>query len=181
MKTSYAILLLACISFVSCTPQYSYFTESLYKKQNWDAEDVQQIQFYVSKDIVLTRAISEGETRIAQGKISIKDGRKIERVVVKQGTPGVLVIMPKEDRFGISFEEEGSEHYLMFGPNPKYYNRYALLAQDWDREKGKVHYGGQLYDVDAASAFSSLLVDLRRSGGQEYQSRKVQGRLVKGG
>lgn len=133
----------------------------------------------MSKDIVLSREVVAGETQITEGKIRIKNGRKIEQVLIKAGTPGILVLMPKENRFAISFEED-NDAYLMFGPNPKFYDRFVLLAQDWEKEDGKVHYKGKVYTVDSESAFSSLMVDLKKTGENEYQSRKVQGRLIKG-
>jgi hypothetical protein len=179
MKVNFLFALLAMLSLAACTPQYSFFTESLYQKQKWTEADISRIQFYISKDIVLTRALTEGETKISEGKIQIKNGRKVEQVIIRQGTPGVLVLMPKENRFAISFEES-DDAYLMFGPNPKYDNRFALLAQDWEREKGKVHYKGNLYEVGSESAYASLMVDLRRIGDHEFQSRKAEGRLVKG-
>jgi hypothetical protein len=179
MKNNILFVILSLVGFSACSPQYAYFTEDLHEKQKWSAEDIQQIQFYVSRDIVLSRGLSENETQITEGKIIIKDGRKIEQVVIKAGTPGVLVLMPKEDRFAISFEED-NEAYLMFGPNPKHYDRFVLLAQDWEREHGKVHYRGKEYTVNAASAYASLMVDLRRTGTNEYQTRRVQGRTVKG-
>jgi len=173
--------MLLCIGFfVSCSPRYSYFTKSLYEKENWTKDDITRIQFYISRDITLTRAVSEGESSITEGKIRIINGRKVQQVVIKSGTPGVLVLMPKEDRFAISFEEDDNEAYLMFGPNPKYYDRFALLAQDWERENGKVHYKGQVYNVDSNSAYASLMVDLKREGENQYETRKVQGRTVKG-
>lgn len=179
MKMNFLFSVLAILIFASCTPQYSFFTESLYQKQKWTAEDVSRIQFYISKDIVLTRAMTAGETQIAEGKILIKNGRKVEQVVIKQWTPGVLVLMPKENRFAVSFEES-DDAYLMFGPNPKYYDRFALLAQDWEKEMGKVHYKGNLYEVGSESAYASLMVDLRRTGDHQYQSRQAEGRLIKG-
>lgn len=174
-------MLLLCVGFfVSCSPQYSHFTKSLYEKENWTKNDIMRIQFYVSRDIRLTRSVSDDETAISEGKIRIINGRKVQQVVIKTGTPGVLVLMPREDRFGISFEENDNEAYLMFGPNPKYNDRFALLAKDWERDHGKVHYKGQLYDVDNESAFAALMVDLRREGDSQYETRKVQGRTVKG-
>jgi hypothetical protein len=164
----------------SCSPRFSYFTEDLYEKQKWSENDVMRIQFFVSKDITLTRSLRAEQSSIQEGKIRIKNGQRIEQVVIKAGTPGILVIMPKEDRFAISFEEGDNEAYLMFGPNPKYYDRFALLARDWDREQGKVSYRGQEYQVDASSAYAALMVDLRREGQTQYQSRKVGGRVIKG-
>lgn len=139
-----------------------------------------RIQFYVSRDIVLTRTIADDEASITEGKIRIINGHKVQQVVIKQGTPGVLVLMPKENRFAISFEENDNEAYLMFGPNPKYFDRYALLAQDWERENGKIHYKGQVYNVDSGSAYASLMVDLKRIGANQYETRNVKGRTIKG-
>ncbi|MEP6646020.1 MAG: hypothetical protein ABJC12_02950, partial [Saprospiraceae bacterium] len=126
----------------------------------------------------LSRAINDDETSITEGKIRIINGKKVQQVVIRQGTPGVLVLMPKDDRFGISFEKADNDAFLMFGPNPKYDDRFALLAQDWERESGKIHYKGQLYTVDAGSAYSSLMVDLKRVGQNQYETKHVQGRKV---
>ena len=179
MKFNLLLSTLCVFALGSCSPRFTYFTESLYEKQNWSQEDVKRIQFYVSRDIVLSRTVSDDETKITDGKIRIINGRKVQQIVIRQRTPGVLVMMPKEDRFAISFEKD-DEAYLMFGPNPKYYERFALLAKDWERDNGKVHYKGHLYDVDNSSAFSALMVDLRREGDSQYETKRVPGRTVKG-
>ncbi len=178
MKTYHFVSLLIAGLMTSCSPTYTYFTKSLYEDQKWSAEDITRIQFYVSKDIVLSRSMSSGETSISQGKIKIKNGQRIEQVMIRSGTPGVLVLMPREDRFAISFEAAENEAYLMFGPNPKYGDRFALLAQEWQQERGQVHYRDKVYTVDAASAFASLMVDLQRVGESKYDSRNLPGRTV---
>lgn len=98
MKIQIVIFSLLAFAFISCSPQYTYFTQNLYEKQKWTQDDVKRIQFYLSRDIVLTRSLVAGETKITEGKIRIKNGNKVEQVVIKSGTPGVLVLMPKEDR-----------------------------------------------------------------------------------
>jgi hypothetical protein len=178
MKIHYLFFFPISLFCISCSPIYSYFTDDLYQQQHWTQDDIQRIQFYLSKDIVLSRYLSAGETKIKEGKIIVKDGQKVEQVVIKSGTPGVLVLMPKDDRFGISFEE-GDNTYLMFGPNPKLENRYALLAQEWQQDVGQVHYKGNLYSVDAESAYACLMVDLKKSGSDEYQTHKASGRTIK--
>ncbi len=140
---------------------------------------MKQIQFYVSQPILLSRSILDDETKITEGKIRVINGKKVQQILIRERTPGVLVLMPKEDRFAISFEED-DEAYLMFGPNPTYYERFALLANDWERENGNVHYKGQLFNVEKSSAFSALMVDLRREGESKYETKRVQGRTVKG-
>ena len=179
MRQFIPLILFLIIFLTSCSPRYTYFTENLHERQKWSESDLKRIQFYVSEDIVLTRSISDDETKITEGKIRIINGRRVQQIVIKARTPGVLVLMPKEDRFAISFEND-DDAYLMFGPNPKYHERFALLAQDWEKESGKVHYKGQLYDVDNSGAFAALMVDLRREGQSQYETRRVQGRVVKG-
>ena len=170
---------LVCVLMASCSPRFTYFTEDLYEKQKWDQDDIKRIQFYTSHDIILSRSVSEGETKIDEGKIRIINGKKVQQIVIKERTPGVVILLPKEDRFAISFEED-DEAYLMFGPNPKYHKRFALLAQDWEKDGGQVHYKGQLYHVDNESALAALMVDLRRIGDTQVDTRRAQGRMVKG-
>ena len=178
MKTNILLALAFAGLLTSCSPTYTYFTKDLYEQEKWSQEDITRIQFYVSKDIVLSRSMSSGETSISEGKIKIKNGQRVEQVIIRSGTPGVLVLMPREDRFAISFDETDNEAYLMFGPNPKYGDRYALLAQEWERNFGQVHYKDQVYTVDAESAFSSLMVDLRKEGESKYETRSLSGRTV---
>lgn len=180
MKIKSLSALSVIVVLTSCSPQYTYFTKSLYEKEHWTKDDISRIQFYVSRDITLSRAVSDDETSITEGKIRIINGKKVQQVVIRQGTPGVVVLMPKEDRFAISFEEADNDAFLMFGPNPKYDNRFALLAQDWERENGKIHYKGQVYNVDSGSAYSSLMVDLKRIGENQYETKHIQGRKVPG-
>lgn len=178
MKLHYLFFFQIALFSIACSPVYTYFTDDLYRQQHWTQDDIQRIQFYLSKDIVLSRTLSEGETKIQEGKIIIKDGQRVEQVVIRSGTPGVLVFMPKEDRFAISFEDDDNA-YLMFGPNPKMENRYALLAQEWEQEDGQVHYKGNLYHADAKSAYASLMVDLKKTGSDEYQTHQASGRTIK--
>lgn len=178
MKMQQLFLLLTLGLLASCSPTYTYFTKDLYQEQKWSQEDIMRIQFYVSKDIILNRSMSSGETSIAEGKIKIKNGQRVEQVIIRSGTPGVLVLMPREDRFAISFEAADNDAFLMFGPNPKYGNRFALLAQEWQQESGVVHYKDKVYTVDAESAFSSLMVDLRKEGEKTYDTRNVGGRTI---
>ncbi|MGB3079177.1 MAG: hypothetical protein WBB31_08895, partial [Saprospiraceae bacterium] len=63
-------LAIACVGFfASCSPQYTYFTKSLYEKENWTKDDIMRIQFYNSRDITLSRAVNDDETSITEGKI----------------------------------------------------------------------------------------------------------------
>lgn len=75
---------MAVISMTSCSPTYTYFTKTLYEQEHWSQDDIQRIQFYVSRDIVLTRSADTGETSITDGKIKIINGKRVEQVIVKR-------------------------------------------------------------------------------------------------
>jgi hypothetical protein len=156
----------------------SYFTQELYERQNWKEEDLKKIQFYVSKDIRLKRQLTGGSSEIISGKIKIEDGRQIEEVVIPRGTPGAFIFSPKQDRFAISFEDGNDSRYLMFGPSPKYSDRYVLLASDWKRNSGEVSYDGKTWRVSSDEAFAALLVDLRKMNKVSVSSRTAKGRKV---
>jgi len=170
--------LFLCIICTSCTPVYTYFTQDLYQEQQWSEADLQRVQFYTSKDIVLTRQIGTGESTITGGKIIVKNGQQYEKVVIPEGTPGVMVLMPRQDRLAISFEDKNNDAFLMFGPNPDFGNRFALLAQDWEQEQGQVHYKENVYAVDAEYAYAALMVDLRKEGQDQYATKSVKGRTI---
>jgi len=172
----FILAMMAMIMFSSCSKKLSYFTDNLYEEYSWSEEDLKQIQFYLSSDIVLFREASSDDVRISEGKIKIRDGRQVEEIVFKKGTPGLMIFSPKEDRFAVSFEE--NDKYLMFGPNEKAGGRFVLLAKDWKKRTGKVTYGGETFFTSSTSAFSSLLVDLDNVGQTKYQVNKVKGRTI---
>lgn len=162
----------------SCSPSLTPFTQKIYDQNNWSEQDLKKIQFYLSDDIVLYRDVTEGSSNIESGTVRIKQGRKIQEVIIREGTPGVLLFSPKDDRFAISFEDGNDERFLMFGPNPKASNRYVLLAKEWKRKKGKVTYEGINYFTNAESAYAALMIDLRQIKRTSVKKRTASGRTL---
>ena len=112
------------------------------------------------------------------GKVRVMDGKKVDQIIIRKGTPGVLLFVPKEDRFAISFDETGADKYLMFGPNKKLNGHYALLASDWDKRTGTISYGGETYYTRSNSGLARLLIDLKAVRQIERKSRVAKGRTV---
>jgi len=164
--------------FCTCSPQLSYFTQDLYKENNWSNEELKEIQFYLSEDIVLRKQVREGSSEIRSGKIKIVNGKEVEEIVIKRGTPGIFVFSPKKNRFAVSFEDSGTERYLMFGPNPNRGDRYVLLASEWKDKRGKVTYDNTTYLVSSQSSISALMVDLKRTRNLRVKSRRAEGRRL---
>jgi hypothetical protein len=182
MKNSITpIAILAILAFMSaCSPRYTPFTQRLYDEHRWSETELKRIQFYLSNDLVLRRELGGTNVQIVSGEIKVRDGRKVEEIFIRQGTPGVFLFSPKENRFAISFESGATNNrYLMFGPSARLNDRFTILGAEWDRQGGTVTYDGQQYQVDSAGALAGLLVNLKRARQVEVNSRVVGGRKVR--
>lgn len=169
---------LMLMSLASCSPNLRPFTQQMYQQNRWSDEELKQIQFYLSNEIVLRREINSGSSEITRGQIRIVDGRNVEEIVIRKGTPGVFLFSPKNERFAVGFEDGGEQRFLIFGPNPKAGERFVLMASDWNRNDGVVTYDGQKYRVDIASAYAGLLVDIKKLNKVSRDSRIVGGRKI---
>ncbi|NNE27279.1 MAG: hypothetical protein HKN09_10585 [Saprospiraceae bacterium] len=148
--------------FSSCTRQLSYFTQDLQDDYQWSESELKKIQFFLSEDIHLQAAQSRELSTIEDGSITIESGSKIERIIIKAGTPGVVVFTPKSDRFAVSFDKD-PDKYLIFGPSPKYNDRYVLLAKKWRSRTGIITYGGKEYRTSSENAYAALMVDVSKA------------------
>ena len=166
-----AVLVTSCVSL-------SPFTEDLYENSGWSDDDLKQIQFYTSKEIIIYRKLKSTDTRISGGKIVSKDGRQVEEIIIKKRTPGVFEFRKDStENFGVSFDVDG--RYLTFGPNPKMGGKYTLRAKAWKKGgKGVVTYGGEEYEVVPGSGYATLLVDLKKAQNTSVKSRKAKGRKI---
>ena len=166
------------LSLGSCSAKLTPFSQRLYEEYNWTDAELKRIQFYLSENVTLWRDAGSEESSITNGKIRIKDGRKIEEIKFKKGTPGVMVFSPKDNRFAISFDE-GDDQFLMFGPNPNANNRYVLLGKKWDKRQGQITYDGKTYFTATENAFATLMVDIKEANQLKIKSKTVNGRKVR--
>lgn len=171
------LLFITGLLLSSCSPKLTPFTQRMYDDFSWSESDLKKIQFYLSDDIILRREKGADDSRISDGKIRVKDGRRVEEVVFKKGTPGVVIFTPKENRFAVSFDR--SDNYLIFGPSKKNGGRYSLRAKDWEKRYGRITYDGGTYYTDANSAFTTLMVDIKKANKVDYNSERVSGRKVR--
>lgn len=171
-------LAVSLLFFTSCSPRLTPFTEAMVRENRWTENDLKKIQFYLSEDIVLTRNLGGSASEIVGGEIKMINGRKVEQIIFPKGTAGVALFSPRDNHLAVSFESEGTDRFLMFGPNEKAGGRYVLLAKEWNRRSGRVTYEGQLYRVDGRSAFAALMVDLKRLNKTIYDARRATGRRV---
>lgn len=179
MKYFNYLLVLGLVGFSSCS-SLTPFTQDLYYENDWSDDDLKDIQFYLSEDIILRRGVTEGSSTISSGKIKVVKGEKIEEIKIKRGTPGVFLFRPNDDKFAVSFES-GDKSFLIFGPSEKKGGEYTLRAAEWDKSKGQgeVTYNGKKYYTPTKSAYATLMVDLKKAGKTDIKSKTAKGRTIK--
>jgi hypothetical protein len=170
------LFVLIASALASCKNLVPY-TDSMKKEHGWTLDQLKGIQFYLSHDVILRRELSKGSSEIIHGKIRTVNGRKVDEILIKAGTPGILTDMPRENKMLVSFEV-GDDHYLSFGVNPNKSDRYVLLASEWNNGMGKVHYSGEEYYTDPDSHYAILLVDLHKINNTTLSQHVAKGRKL---
>lgn len=163
-------------TLASCSPRLTPFTANLRNEYGWTDDDLKKIQFYLSDEIVLWREIKDGDAKISEGAIKIRNGKKVEEIRFPKRTPGVYLFEPNSNRFAISFETDDNK-YLMFGPS-KRRAEFVLLAADWRKNTGKISYDDRIYTTNSSSAFTALMVDLRKAKDLTVKRRTAKGRTI---
>lgn len=164
--------------FLSSCSSLTPFTQKLYDQNGWSEQDLSQIQFYLSEAITLERAFRQGESRITSGQIVMKNGVEVERITIPRKTPGVLIDIPRENRFIISFEPDNDDASLRFGPSARLGTQYLLGAKDWKNGRGTVIYDNREFTVYSTDGPAKLLVDLRRKKDTNVNQRVARGRKI---
>ena len=171
------VLFFAIVSVLASCKNLVPYTDAMKKEHNWSADQLKGVQFYLSHDVILRRELTKGTSEIIHGKIKMVDGRKVDEILIKAGTPGVLTDMPKDSKMLVSFEI-GDDHYLSFGVNPNKSDRFVLLASDWNNGMGKVHYAGDEYYTDQDSHYAFLMVDLHKIDQRVLSQHVAKGRKI---
>jgi hypothetical protein len=170
------LLFTAIITLSSCKNMVPY-TDALRQKYNWSENDLKRIQFYTSDAIVLQRKIVEGETRIQEGKIKTINGEKVEEIIIRSGTPGIL-IEESNGKLSVSFEKN-DQHYINFGKNVNMNNRFSIAFSSLKNKIGTINYNGTKYFTAPETVDAILMVDMRRIDNSELNQRVAKGRKVK--
>ena len=128
-KYKFVLLIAVIFCFNSCKVVFTSGLRANIKRQKLD---MNKIQYYNSKTINLVREVSEKETDVIEGKVTIMSGQMIEEIEIKKNTPGVLVKkLPGEVH--IKFEPgDMDDNYLIFkkAANQIYY----FEATSWKKK-----------------------------------------------
>ena len=171
----YLLLAIAVVTLLSsCAPKVP-FTQTIRNEHRLSNEEMQQLQFYVSRDIVLQRGeTKDTEKATDQGELTITDGKYVEEVRIPANTPGVVEKVIDNSKIAVSFEDGG---YLVFG-NPNGRGKYTLLAAEWKNGRGMLKYKDKMYVATSGSENAYLIFTMKRLRKFKKDARVVGGKKL---
>ncbi len=181
MKAHQLFILLVSIIFISSCKSTIYFTEETKFQLEKSEVDLRRVQFYNSETIVLARQIKKEEVNVVSGKVRLEEGRYIEEVIIKAGTPGVFMEKNEKVLF-ISFEEGSSKVIPFMKINSRSSGNapiYQLASLEWKtnssgRKLGVINYDNNKYSVVSGDR-SRLLINKSTLSKNERNSRVAKG------
>lgn len=151
------------------------FTQQLRHNLYENELNVEEVQFYNSKKIVLKRNLSVEETKLARGEIHLENGQYVEEIIIPKNTKGV-VVKQERNALNIAFEE-GEYRNLKFVVNEN--NLYQISAINWENNHGKVVYDSLTYYI--APGGDNALLKVSKDNFYNFQKNKrvLKGRSVR--
>ncbi len=177
MKNNILLALVIATVLVSCSSSKVYFSTEIRQRVENTGTQLTQLQYYVDRDVELSREILKDETKVATGVIRFENGKNLNIITLKKNTPGVCTkVLP--DKILISFEV-GDDKYLTFGrtKNASDSDPYRVLANSWIGDYGAINYEGKKYFIHSGGE-ASIMVKTSELSKEEINKRKMGGRVI---
>lgn len=164
--------------FTSCASTRVPFTQQLRDEYKLNVEELKSLQFYTSNHLVLRRAEMDSNKETSGGELTLSKDKMMEEIVIKAGTPCVIRDVVDGNRVTVSFEQ-GSNKYLVFGNIRNSDGYYTLQALDWNKGKGRVNYGEQIYLTSDGSRDIFLVLKVKSLEQFKLDQKVIKGQTVK--
>lgn len=171
MKTTTTVLFMFALLFVTgCSSNLVPYSTS----NRLDDEIERKIQFRLAKDvdIILERVMSESETKVSNGTVFIRNGKKINQIIFPGGTKCVI-INRLGDIIWISLEKS-DDLWLPFEESADKKNTYTLISSD------SLKYGDdeKRYGI-VSGKYSQIICNMEKSDPIKKHRHFAKGRKVK--
>ena len=179
MKNNILLALLIVTVLASCSSSKTYFSTEIRQKVESTGTPLTQLQYYVDRDVELSREILKDETKVTTGVVRFENGKNLNVITLKKNTPGVCTkVLP--DKILISFEV-GDDKFLTFGRTKTATDSdpYKILANSWIGDYGAITYEGKKYFIQSGGD-ASILIKTSELDKEEINKRKMGGRVITG-
>lgn len=177
MKTISKLTLLLLIALTACSGPKSYFTQDIRKKIEGRNATVEQLQYYVDRDVELRRELTSGKVDVSSGKVIFENGKYLHIILLKKNTPGVC-ISSTDKSMDVSFEMGDGKNLQFAVPKNGKSENYQICALEWVNNAGKITYDGETYYIQPGGSGASLMIKKSVIGKWEVKKRKMKGRKI---
>jgi hypothetical protein len=172
-KLNYLLVIALAVLMTSCATKVPY-TTAVQQKYKLGDNDVKTLQFYLAGDITIYNGNRDGSTGTEGGELVIKDEQNMNKVVIPNGTRGV-VEQVEGDILKVSFEEGKTINFKASKTDGKYRMKPDSFSST---NRGEITYGGEKFFVSSTSARAYLVFKLKRSTKQRSSQKVVKGRKL---
>ena len=163
---------------LACAPNRIAFTQDLRDSLRFSSEELKQLQYYVDGEILLRRTLMSADRSVVRGRLVTEEGRLIHEVLVKSGTPGLVLQVPSNRDIQVSFAEGTQLPFTSARYRPA---RYCLKRHNWDSDSptDDVDFEGQTYSfVFGNRRYACLLISRKSLLELEKRRRVLPGRRI---
>lgn len=174
LKNSLLLFTVIILIIASSCNSTIYFTQDMRNNLNDNNLNVEDVQFYVSRKLVLKRNLTYDETKIARGEIKLENGKYVEEIIIPKNTQGVAIDFNNRS-IDVAFEQ-GFNRDLKFVINDE--SLYQITALEWENDYGIIKYDTLMYFMEPGGDRSLLKVKKDNIYNYQKKKRVVKGRSV---
>ena len=163
-------LVIIALILTSCSPKILLTNNTKLQIENAGVS-LDQVQFYNSSEIVLTRQSSKGELSVTGGKVKIRNGKYFEEIIIPRRTPGICESYD-DKAVKVSFEEGSGT--LIFLTNREF---FKIGAKEWVNNIGKLDYQGKVFNITSGKD-SQLMISKSVLTKIDRRKRVVKGNKI---
>jgi hypothetical protein len=138
--------------------------------------DLTKLQYYIDKDVVLTREISSVDAKLTSGRIIFQNGKYFQNILLRRFTKGACIALYQK-RMDIAFEQGENKNIVFSIPKLNNTNNiYTLTNQGvFGNNSNLINYDGHQYKLSYKGTAPKLMLN-----GKVIQNRKNDDRIMKG-
>jgi hypothetical protein len=174
MKNYHLVILVLLLS-QACSPKVP-FTMAVQEKYQLTDTDIKKIQFYTSEDIILYKGESNSKTETSGGEVVITSNKQEEKIIIKKGTPCVVVKIEGKDKLYLAFDSGDGKMLLFSGRTAN--EPFKFTVNEWVNNRGKITYDGKTYYASSISGGTYLQFKLKKLDKNKRQETIVKGRKI---
>ena len=189
MRETVMAALCACV-LTGCGASRVALSTELIREHGLSADDLKQLHYYVSREIVLSRKQTDTQSGRDEHGLSVIRDRKIDEIRLAPDTPGIAEEVGEGERMlRISFEKGGNFTFRLedLGASsvpdaqlPRFHGYYSLAPDgiDEDTQLPYFNYRGRKYFI-RRGAGAVLEVERKAVSKERRKSRAIGGRKLK--